>query len=280
MVSRMDILSDEFIRSDHMPIMLTFHAPAGRTRSGPPAGHMRWRTKDVSWSLYAEYIKQSLPTWTEMNTQHNTPTATRLTQRDVDVIWAQLHNIIHEAAHACVGTSVITPQSQHWWSRDPALPSLHAAYRSASNHFRRLLGRHHHRHPMSADILTVARANAKRAKHAFNTAAAAAKRGADDELAASVDEASVTGGKPKLLYAQWKRNNPSKRTPLASFPDASGAPPLTPQAALNNMAAHLASVSSTLGHAAFQTTRTYSGSISPQHRCCCTSLCSFTFRVG
>lgn len=249
MVSRMDVLTDEFIRSDHMPIMLTFHAPIHQAHAQPPMGHRRWRTRDVCWSLYAEHLKQSLPAWTQLHTPHNTPTSARLSQHDVDVCWAQLHNIVTDVAHACVGTSIITPQSQHWWSRDPAIPALHAEYRSACNHFRRLLGRHHHRSRVSARVLAAARLNAKRAKHSFNRAAAAARRGADDDLAASVDESS-SGGKPKLLYAQWKRNNPTKRTPLASFPDAHGTPPLTPHAALNNMAAHLASVSSTLGHAA------------------------------
>ena len=249
MVSNMDILTDEFIRSDHMPIMLSLHSPSHRTNTLPPAAHTRWRTRDVSWSLYAEYLKQSLPTWTDTHTQYNTPTSTRLTQHDIDVCWAKLHDIIMESAHAC-GTSIITPQSQHWWCRDPAIPRLHAEYRSACNHFRRLLGRHNHRSRPSADVLQAARINCKLAKHAFNKAAAAARRGADDDLAASIDESSASGARPKLLHSQWKRNNPSKRTPLASFPDAIGDPPATPQVALNNMAAHLASVSSTLGQAA------------------------------
>jgi exonuclease III len=253
MVSSMHILTDEFIRSDHMPIMLTLHAQVPvQTYTQLPTSHVRWRTKDVCWSLYAEYLNQSLPAWTQQHACNNTSTSVRLTQQEVDTCWDQLHNIIIDAAHACVGSSTISPESHHWWSSDPALPALHAEYRSACDHFRRLRYRCKDRAVQlrSLRVLATARLNAKQAKHAFNQAAAAAKRCADDEMVAAVDESSTTGCKPKLMWAQWKRTCPTTRIPLASFPDIHGAPPRNPQCALNNMAAHLASVSSSVGRAA------------------------------
>ena len=42
----------------------------------------------------------------------------------------------------------------------------------------------------------------------------------------------------------FRRTMPSSRVPAAAFPDITGAPPHTPEQALNNMAAHIADVSS------------------------------------
>ena len=243
MVSRMDILADEYIRSDHMPILLTFRHPTDSVITS--TSHTRWRIRDANWPLFAAYLTETLPLWTAAHDGYNTATASRMTQRDIDRCWSQLHNIINIAADRCIGTCVVTSQSQHWWSRDPAIPSLHAAYRTATDHYRRL--RHRRAGSVSDTVIATARANSQHAKRAFQQAATAARRAASDDMVAELDDASQ-GRRPKLVWSQLARIRRHKRTPLPSFPDSAGSPPRTPIQALNNMARHLQSVSSLSGH--------------------------------
>jgi hypothetical protein len=247
----MDILADEYIRSDHMPILLTFRqqtdtCTAAKADVNASTSHTRWRTHAANWSWFAAYLTETVPSWTATHSNFNTTTTPRMTQRDIDRCWSQLHNIINNAANRCIGTSVVTLQSEHWWSRDPAIPSLHTVYRAATDHYRRL--RRRRAGSVSDAVIATARANSQHAKRAFQHAAAAARGAASDDMAASLDDA-LLGRRPKLLWSQLARIRRHKRTPLPSFPDAAGFPPHTPIQALNNMARHLQSVSSLAGHA-------------------------------
>ena len=148
----------------------------------------------------------------------------------------------------------MTGKSEHWWSRDPAIPALHTAFRAARNTYRRLSERSVG--SVSDELLATARRNRNTAKREFNRAVAKAHRAADDELAAALDDMSAAANagaadpsRHKLVWSVYKRRKRGKHLPLGSFPNADNTPPRDPLESLNNMARHLRSVSSLEGHA-------------------------------
>ena len=154
-------------------------------------------------------------------TCRNNTTSTRMSQDDINTCWQQLLDIITTSAHACIGTSIVNAQSQHWWSRDPSIPSLHAQYRAARQHHIRL--RQRRAGSVPSHVLAAAAASHVHTRRAFNDAVTHAKRAADDDMTAAIDAASK-GGRNKLLRSQHKKINRQPRTPLPSFTSHDGTP--------------------------------------------------------
>ena len=164
-----------------------------------------------------------------------------MTQAQIDACWKELHDSINNTALSTLGTTTTQQNSKEWWSRVPNIDALHEAFRRTRRRIRTV--RRTRAVPVSIAVLVSTQAAYSKAKNDFLTAVRQARSECWYELAAACDN-TTEQNKHKLLWSRLKRTMPSSRVPAAAFPDDKGAPPHTPEQALNNMAAHLANVSS------------------------------------
>jgi ribonuclease HI len=162
-----------------------------------------------------------------------------ITQAEIDACWEQLHTGITDTAQACIGEVKVTSQAKAWWAIAPDIHALHDTYVRR----RRVMRKLKHDNTASTDVRKASRKGYLEARAAFLAAAPKAKSKEWDAVAAACDDTNDKK-KHKIVWSKWKRTKPSTRVPAASFPDAQGKPPRTHTQALNNMVAHLASISS------------------------------------
>lgn len=260
MVSNMEILGEmengyARIASDHFPIRITIAPPLQQQHhhsTSPPYSHQhtRWNVYHGEWDMMAAYLTESLPTWTSKYTSWLSLPPSSLTQNDIDTCWKDLHDIITSAAHVCVGTSLVKPNSNRWWRLAPSLHTLHSTYHSARRHYYQCRRRGIEGNPLSAVYETY-----KQARDNFITSVRTAKRQCWDEMTAAVDDhesSEGTRGKHKVVWSKYKNTIPSKRTPLGSFTSPhDGSLPHNTQQAINNLAQHIALTSSLPNDPAF-----------------------------
>jgi hypothetical protein len=204
---------------------------------------IKWCVTDepVDWKAYQAHIKESLPSWTnKYNTWGSSNTPTTITQTQLDECWSDLLNLIVSSALSCVGIVHVRPNAIGWCSYVPNFTSLHKAYRTARNRLSAI--------NKNGRIIPTILRNAIQSAYvqARSTFDAAVKEGKDKCWKKSIASCDVVGAnnKHKLIWSQVKRFTSSERTPSASFCDNTGHPPTSPQQAINNMAAHLARISS------------------------------------
>jgi exonuclease III len=281
-ISNMDVLDNTMIGSDHSPIMLTFHPPATcppvdiytsrpiapiqeselevdfeSKYDGPtpamsalpshpsPPERVRWKiTNDVDWKPFQTRIKPPLEQWIQKYESwagNNTPDT--LTQTQIDTCWQEWLDIVIDAADTTLGKINTPPNSKQWWRYAQDIHSLHETYRKARRDLR--AARRVRRVALPASVLADTKSRYLKAKGAFLRAVHQGKKQYWDGLAAAIDD-HTPNNKHKPFWKQVKRLMPKMDKPgqTASFPDAQGNPPLTPQHSLDNMAAHLANISS------------------------------------
>lgn len=252
-----------------MPYGTSFHLPAHaqshpirRTSPPPPHQHqqqaaqqhapppqterVRWNTTNDAdtWIPFQTHLAESLTEWTgKYQDWGNNNTPSTISQTQMNDCWQHLLDIIMTAARECVGIINVRPDSKEWWALAPNIMCLHETYRVARRRRRAVnkAGR-----VVSIATRVAVQAAYVKAKGEFNKAVREARQMYWQQLAEACDE-TTPHNKHKLLWSRSKRLMCSARVPAASFCDATGAPPLTPQHAINNMASHLASVS-TLAH--------------------------------
>ena len=180
--------------------------------------------------------------------QDNIDRPQTLTQDDIDGCWKQLHDIITSAALTCVGTVKTTAKSKYWWANAPNVKALHKIY-SRRCRLMRKLKRNVNTSPQQQQQ---ARKDYLEARGKFLESVQIGKNKEWSELAAACDNVNARH-KHEIVWKKYKRTKPSTRVPAASFPDANGTPPRTHTEALNNMAAHIAKISSISHDASFDT---------------------------
>ena len=214
--------------------------PATRTR-------VKWCVTDdaVDWKAYQAHIQETLPTWTnKYSTWGSSNTPTTITQSQIDECWSDLLNLIVSSAQSCVGIVHVKPTSNGWWTEAPNLSSLHKTYRVARRKIRalkKLMVKSGRSIPTS--IQNATQASYVQARSAFNAAVKEAQDKYWKKTKASFDTVGPNG-KHKLVWSLVKRFTAPARSPSASVCDSAGQPPTSPQQAINNMAAHLARISS------------------------------------
>ena len=249
MIADMQILTDASIHSDHYPISIKFNTLASplhnqtihaQEESGQ---RVKWKTDagQEKWTMFKELVQQSLPKWVDEYQQYNTAESPHLTQQMMDTCWQKLTNIMTTAAHNSIGTHAISTKHKEWWGKDPNIPALHRRQRKARNRVQQLQKRMVD-NPQSRStpvLIAEAKRNLVTAKREFDNTVRACRIQCLEELAASLDD-----GRHKLLWSVWKRLAASPRIPMALVPDMhTKAPPSSLQQSINNMATHLASIS-------------------------------------
>ena len=166
-----------------------------------------------------------------------------LTQAQIDVCWQDWLDSITTAAEATIGKVQTPPNSKQWWCYAPNIHTLHETYRKA----RRNMQAARRARPVALPLSVLAETKSKylKAKADFLTAAKQGKKQYWDGLAAATDT-HTPNNKHKPFWKQAKRLMPkgARGAQATSIPDTHGNPPLSPQHSLNNMATHLAKISS------------------------------------
>ena len=162
-----------------------------------------------------------------------------LTQDDMDGCWKQLHDIIISTAQTCLGTVKTTAKSKYWWVNAPDVRTLHQIYTRR----RRLMRKLKHNTNTTSQQLKEVRKQYQEAGADFLTSVQHGKSKEWNEIAAACDNVNDRK-RHDIVWKKYKHTKPSTRVPAASFPDANGKPPPTHTEALNNMAAHIAKISS------------------------------------
>jgi len=241
------VVMPELIKNTRTIPVGTRAQPQPQAQAAPNAGRTRWNIANVSdWSVFQEYLRPKLEEWIqryELWSCDETPRT--LTQEHINKCWKEWLDVIIDAANTKIGTVRVPPNSKEWWQHIPNIHSLHETYRKARRDIR--AARRRGRVPPSPLLLAQTRSRYLKARGAFLTAVNKGKKEYWDGVVAAIDE-QTQNNKHKPFWARVKRVMPSLNKAIASFPDARGAPPLTPQHAIDNMADHLASVSSLTAH--------------------------------
>ena len=214
--------------SDHRAIIVSL-----TSRSHPTTIPLRyvWRTHDhdVPWILFQQQLTILLQTWRD-RWEHMISHNQQVEQSDIDECWSQLHDIIKHAAHKTIKKKAIRHTSQHWFTIDPLIPSLHQTYI-------RLRRARDRMGPKSRTIPTHLNNRYRDARHKFNDAMRCAKQKCWEELVKQVDN------NHRIIWTAWHKTTPSASTSLPTFKSNTHGPPTSPIENLNILARHFQSVS-------------------------------------
>jgi ribonuclease HI len=261
----MEVLYTNRLSSDHYPIRVTMHEhethkqqrrqrrlegnqmpePDAETGVTPIISHLAWRVDTMNTDEFAAHIKPTLIEWMRQHEGKLTQTAT-LTLEETTQCWVEMHERILAVANDQVGKKRIHNQSKHWWNRQgrKTVHQLYIKYKDAKHYFEMIRRR---RGTLPARLQT-ARDARNQAHKLFRTKAKEEKQAAEEEFAASLDEHQ------KVAWSQFRRAVPRVFTPLASFRHpTTGDMPARPQQAINNLATHLAAVSTVPQDPSFDT---------------------------
>lgn len=205
---------------------------------------VRWNVSNAShpadWSAYEAQVKQELIPWMKKYTvcaEQHTP---HITREQLNVCWNELLGVMVRSADKRVGIARVRDGSKQWWSYAPNIHALHRAYRSA----RHLVRQNRKRgSTVPLDVRVRDKAAYSKAKGEFNKVVRKARRECWNSLVASVDGVTADR-KHKLMWSKSKRLMKTGKHAKGSFCDEHGMPPETETQSLDNMAVHLANVSS------------------------------------
>ena len=179
-----------------------------------------------------------------------------ITQEDIDACWKELLDAIIAAAEACMGKVKTSPHSKYWWAVAPDMHALHdkmARRRRMVRKLKQHMNSHSsdnsdehdvdNRNRVTPQQLRQARDELLDSKKRFDTEVLKAKNNEWKQVTAACDT-YTDKQKHNIIWKKYKRTKPKTRIPAASFADKTGRPPLDATQALNNMAEHVARISS------------------------------------
>ena len=161
----------------------------------------------------------------------------------------RIHDTIMSAAEASIGTVKSTPQSKYWWALAPNIHAMHDKMRRKRRLIRKMKRfiqtsiQRREQHNITPAQLAQTRKEYRETKKEFNSTILKAKNEEWKQVTAACDT-HTNKNKHQIVWNKWKRTRTSTRVAAASFADKDGTPPLDETQALNNMAAHIARISS------------------------------------
>lgn len=183
------------------------------------------------------------------------PRPTNMSQQDIDTCWKQIHDIIINTAQTCIGQVKASPNSKYWWAIAPDIHALQDRMTRKKRMIRKLKQHVNRRNSSNRDSdndnnnmvtpqqLKQARLEYLSAKRELNTQVLKAKNKEWTQVTAACDTYTEKQ-KHNILWHKYKRTKPTTRIAAVSFTDGSGRPPSDATQALNNMAEHMARISS------------------------------------
>ena len=260
LVHRFQVLYDVNMSSDHFPIQVTMTEgkqqqrararrlkeltslpePDPNTGVTPIVPHLAWKVQDINKDKMAEAMGPEMREYIDTHKHKSTQTTT-LTQEEVIQCWDDFHQRVMRVAHTWVGKKKISNKSKHWWNRQGRgeVEQLHKQYKQAKHDYENLRRRITREQPLTGEEeLKEAKDKRDKARNEFRELAHAEKRAAEEEFVASLDS------NHKVAWSQYRRAVPKVFTPLAPFPHpGTQAHPESPQEAIDNLASHLAKIS-------------------------------------
>ena len=249
-VTSLDTLTaHDMLRSDHTPIHITLDIiqlqPQQQQQQQSLPTRQVWNTSrdNIPWDVFQTQLATTLQPWRDTWTPYLNHTMT-FTQHDIDICWNQLRDIITSIATHVIRKKTVLMQHKHWFTINPALPSLLRTY----NRLKRI------RDARKRDMIQISHDLQQRytqARIAFRVAARDAKQQCFGELVEQVSKDH------RIIWKAWHRTIPSTRTPLPTFTSSNPAdqPPLTETDNLNHIARHFQSVSTIPDDPAFNNTQ-------------------------
>ena len=218
--------------SDHAPICATLHTNALTHTSAAPTRYI-WNTSrtDIPWDIFQAYLAPLLRQWRNRWAPYLSHTIT-FTQHDISTCWGELRQIILNVAMDVVGKKPVSHKHTHWYTIDPAIPTLHLRYIRLNRKRFKLRGK-------GRPVPPALQQECHEARQAFNEAKRAAKDKCWEELVQQVSH------NHHVIWTAWHRTVPTPFHPLPTFtsPDPTAPPCLTPVDNLNIIGKHFESVS-------------------------------------
>jgi ribonuclease HI len=207
--------------------------------------------KDISHA-YEQLQEEEEESKEEHISQESRPQ--HITQEDIDRCWKRLHNIIIQTAQSCVGEIKRVPHIKDGWAMSPEIRAAHDKMRHRRRMVRRLRklvinnnrndsDEHENRNSITPHQLQRARVEYMEARKDWNTQVWKGKTKEWTKVTAACDT-YTDKQKHNIVWKKYKRTKPTTRVAAASFADKEGRPPIDATQALNNMADHIARISS------------------------------------
>ena len=234
----------DMLRSDHAPISITLDIKQSYQQQQQ---HNRqiWNTsrENIPWDVFQSQLDTALQSWTLKWTPHLNHTMT-CTQQDIDTCWDEVRDIIISVATHVIGKKAVSMQHNHWFTINPALPSLLSRY-NRLKHI--VLWKKRDREPIPVEL----QQRTSQARAAYRTAMRDAKHQCWGELVEQVTK------NHQIVWKAWHRTLPSKHHPLPTFTSTNPAdpPPTDLIDNLNYVARHFQSISTLPNDPAFNNTQ-------------------------
>lgn len=159
-------------------------------------------------------------------------------QHDIDQCRIELRNIITCTATNIIGKKAVSVNHQHWFTLDPAIPTLHRNYVVLRR--KRALRRKN-----NGIVPSGIERQYQQARHLFQTSMRQAKQACWEELVEQVYHDH------RIVWTAWNRTVPSSLISLPPFTSPNNSPVQTPVDNLNIMARHIQQVSTIPNDPAF-----------------------------
>jgi Reverse transcriptase (RNA-dependent DNA polymerase)/Endonuclease-reverse transcriptase len=232
LVSMFHVIDHDILLSDHAPIMATLHTKPLPSIPRSPQRYI-WNTSraDIPWDIFQAYLTPLLRTWRDRWNTYLSHTIS-FTQHDINTCWYELRQIIIDVALHVIGKKPVSPHHKHWFTINPAIPSLHRTYIRLC---RRILKHKMRGYPVPPEL----HIQYRQAKQAFKQAMIDAKTQCWEELVQQVSH------NHHVIWTAWHRTVPSTFHPLPTFTstDPTAPPCTTPLDNLNIIGKHFQSIS-------------------------------------
>ena len=224
------------LRSDHFPVIVT--AQRSKHRPTPKQPRQRWNMQHAEWHLYRQLANEYYTIANDTISSIEQRTATRdVTPGDgMESIWSSILQLLDNASQPSVPQTKVPPNANPWWKRvanaDQLLREMHQAHRKW------LRNRNNQR--LTPQERKELHNESNRTYREWKKLSNQAKKDNWHEHCAKTHDEHG-----RLNWRAFQRTTGSgKRASIEGIVGADGRLPRDGQAAVNNMAAHLAAVCS------------------------------------
>ena len=210
---------------------------------------------NIGQAQQSEHSEHEQDMKNNMNDNHTTRPI-HITQEQIDTCWKQIHDTMMSAADISFGQVTERPHSKYWWAVAPDIHAIHNTMSRKRRMIRKMTRAIKHsrkggvRHNITPQQLAQTRKEYRDAKKTFNKSVLKAKNTEWEGMAGATDT-YTDKHRHQIMWKAFKKTKGSTRVAAASFADKDGHPPLDGTQALNNMAAHIARISSLPRNAMF-----------------------------
>ena len=117
----------DMLRSDHAAISITINTIQHQQQQQQTKQVWNTSRENIPWDIFQSLLATTLRSWADKWTPYLNHTIT-CTQQDIDTCWNELRDIITSIALRVIRKKQVFIQHNHWFTINPALPSLLTQY--------------------------------------------------------------------------------------------------------------------------------------------------------